>query len=471
MAGSAIFFSRFFSEQAWLSNSGFIKYRGCKLDYQIETQKNWHTVVTVSVPAENVQPKLDENFKVYQKKANIQGFRKGKVPSQLIRKMFGSQIENDTFQPFIGEAFNKIFKEHEFDNISVPEIGQMNYHPQEGLVFTIEFDVRPDIKVENIEGMTVERERFIIEEKDVQDVLEDIRQRQAMIYDVEGEAQPGHFLSTDLQVVDDSGIPVIGQKYENQSIYLDESNKEITSQLQGVTVGDERIISVKTQKQEPESELIETGKENEPETEQRFKVIVKAIKERRLPELDDEFAKDVGNYESLDALKKEIDENLHQRAKLEQQYAFQEKLVGELISRNTIEVPPSMLDKYLQAVIQDTQKRQKGEVDEDVIREQSRVTAVRQIKWLLLREQIIADEKITVSEEEINALIDQRLETKQLTEEQAAEIKEDKDRYSRYGDEIMQEKVFAFLEEKADIKETEKLWREVHKASGAEHHH
>ena len=441
------------------------------MDYQIEKQKNWHTVVTVSVPVENVQPKLDENFKVYQKKANIQGFRKGKVPSQLIRKMFGSQIENDTFQPFIGEAFNKIFKENEFDNISVPEIGQMNYHPQEGLVFTIEFDVRPDFKVENIEGMPVEREKFIVEEKDVEDVLEDIRQRQAMIYDVEGEAKPGHFLSADLQVVDSGGIPVIGQKYENQSIYLDESNEEITSQLQGVTAGDERIISIKTQKQEPESEFIETGKEKEPENEQRFKVIVKTIKERRLPELDDEFAKDVGNYDSLEALKKEIDENLHQRAKLEQQYAFQEKLVGELINRNNIEVPPSMLDKYLQAVVEDTKKRQKGEVDESVIREQSRVTAVRQIKWLILREQIIADENITVSDQEINDLIDQRLENKQLTEEQAAEIREDKDRFSRYGDELLQEKVFAFLEEKADIKETDKLWREVHKASAAGHHH
>ncbi len=441
------------------------------MEYQIETQKNWHTVVTVSVPAEKVQPKLDQSFKVYQKKANIQGFRKGKVPSQLIQKMFGSQIENDTFQPFLGEAFNKIFKEHEFDNISVPEIGQMNYHPQDGLVFTIEFDVRPDFKVENIEGMPVERETFIVEEKDVQDVLEDLRERQAMIYDVEGEAQPGHYLSADLQVVDNSGIPVIGQKYENQSIFLDESNEEITPQLQGVTVGDERIISIKTQKQEPESEFIETGKEKEPENEQRFQVIVKAIKERRLPELDDEFAKDVGNYDSLEALKKEIDENLHQRAKLEQQYAFQEKLVAELINRNNIEVPPSMLDKFLQAVVEDTKQRQKGEVDEGVIREQSRLTAVRQIKWLLLREQIISDENIAVSDQEINDLIDQRLEKKQLTEEQAAEIREDKDRFSRYGDEILQEKVFAFLEEKADIKETDKLWREVHKASAAGHHH
>ncbi len=441
------------------------------MDYQIETQKNWHTVVTVSVPAENVQPKLDENFKGYQKKANVQGFRKGKVPNQLIRKMFGSQIESDTFQLFIGEAFDKIFKENEFENISVPEIGQMNYHPEDGLVFTIEFDVRPDLKVENIDGMPVERQAFIVEEQDVQDVLEDLRQRQAMIYDVEGEATPGHYLSADLQVVDESGIPVIGQKYENQSIYLDESNKEITPQLEGVTVNDERIISIKTQKQEPESEFIETGKERETENEQRFKVTVKAIKERRLPELDDEFAKDVGNYDSLEALKKEIDENLRQRARLEQQYAFQEKLVDELIKRNELEVPPSMLNKYLQAVVEDVKERQKSDVDKDVIREQSRESAVRQIKWLLFREQIIADENITVSDQEINDLIDQRLEKKQLTEEQAKEIREDKDRFSRYGDELLQDKVFAFLEEKVDIKETDTLWREVHNASAAGHHH
>ncbi len=432
------------------------------MQYETVEQSNWQKKIRVQISADRVEPKLEETIRDFQKRAKIEGFRKGKVPRQLVMKMFGPQIESQVYQPFIADAYDKIFKDEKFDIISSPEIENIKFDKNQGLTFEIVFDVRPEIKIEDF-NLTVEKVHLKVEKKDIEALLQELQEKNAMIYSVE-EAKEGHFVIADLQEVDSSGVPILGQKFEKQTIWLEKDNEEITPQLLGSKPGDERAIRITLPEEaesESESEIITpSGEKVSKPTEKLFRVDVKEIKERKLPELDDEFAKDLGDYENIKTLKKELTKNLKERAQYESESLFHQALVDELIKRNDIDVPPSMLQKYLDAVIDDLKKRSKDEIDEMLVREQYKSLAIRNIKWILLRNQLIEQEALTVTDDEIETHLQTQIEKKRISEEEVKKVKDDKQRFEDYREQLLNDKVYTLLADRATIEETEKPWRQ-----------
>ncbi len=432
------------------------------LQYETVEQSNWQKKIRVQISADRVEPKLEETIRDFQKRAKIEGFRKGKVPRQLVMKMFGPQIESQVYQPFIADAYDKIFKDEKFDIISSPEIENINFDKNQGLTFEIVFDVRPEIKIEDF-NLTVEKVHLKVEKKDIEALLQELQEKNAMIYSVE-EAKEGHFVIADLQEVDSSGVPILGQKFEKQTIWLEKDNEEITPQLLGSKPGDERTIRITLPEEaesESESEIITpSGEKVSKPTEKLFRVDVKEIKERKLPELDDEFAKDLGDYETIKTLKKELTKNLKERAQYESESLFHQALVDELIKRNDIDVPPSMLQKYLDAVVEDMKKRSKEKIDEMLVREQYKSLAIRNIKWILLRNQLIEQEALTVTDDEIETHLQTQIEKKRISEEEVKKVKDDKQRFEDYREQLLNDKVYTLLADRATIEETEKPWRQ-----------
>ncbi|MBD3384497.1 trigger factor [candidate division KSB1 bacterium] len=432
------------------------------LQYETVEQSNWQKKIRVQISADRVEPKLEESIRDFQKRAKIEGFRKGKIPRQLVMKMFGPQIESQVYQPFIADAYDKIFKDEKFDVISSPEIENITFDKTQGLAFEIVFDVRPQFKIEDFE-LTVEKVRFKVEKEDIEALLKELQEKNAMIYSAD-EAKEGHFVIADLQEVDSSGVPILGQKFEKQTIWLEEGNEEITPQLLGIKPGDERTIRItipEGAESGPESEIITpSGEKASGPAEKLFRVDVKEIKERKLPELDDEFARDLGDYENIKTLKKELTKNLKERAQYESEGLFHQALVDELIKRNNIDVPQSMLQKYLDAVVDDMKKRSKEKIDEKLVREQYKSLAIRNIKWILLRNQLIEQEALNVTDDEIETHLQARIEEKQIGEEEGKEIRNDKQRFEDYREQLLNEKVYTVLAERATIEETEKPWRQ-----------
>jgi trigger factor len=432
------------------------------LQYETVEQSNWQKKIRVQISADRVEPKLEETIRDFQKRAKIEGFRKGKVPRQLVRKMFGPQIESQVYQPFIADAYDKIFKDEKFDVISSPEIEHIKFDKNQGLTFEIVFDVRPQFKIEDFD-LTVEKVRFKVEKEDIEALLKELQEKNAMIYSAD-EAKEGHFVIADLQEVDSSGVPILGQKFEKQTIWLEEGNEEITPQLLGSKPGDERTIRITLPEEAesgPESEIITpSGEKAFKPTEKLFRVDVKEIKERKLPELDDEFAKDLGDYENIKTLKKELTKNLKERARYESENLFHQALVDELIKRNDIDVPPSMLQKYLDAVVEDMNKRSKETIDEKLVREQYKSLAIRNIKWILLRNQLVEQEALTVTDDEIETHLQTQIEEKKISEEEVKKIRDDKQRFEDYREQLLNDKVYTLLAERATIEETEKPWRQ-----------
>ncbi len=417
------------------------------MEYQISAQPNWHRCAEFKVPAELVKPQLDRKYEHYGKSVKLEGFRKGRVPAHLVKKMFGKTIESEIFHPYIREAYDRLFKENEFDTINTPEVRDLQFDESNGLTFAIHFDVRPVFEVAGYKGMEVEKEILTVSETDVDRTLKTLQTRHAMIFTVEGEARAGHFVVADMQEVDGSGIPVVGKRYENEVLWLQEERPEITSQLVGVRAGEERRVRF------PLPADAEKGTQAE---EKYFQVTVKEIKERRLPELDDEFARDLGAFTTMAELRQDILTRLQAQAGMETRSRFEHALIDELVKRVDLEAPASMVDNYVELLVSEFKKKSKEAVADDDLRAYYRVSAVRNVKWYLIREQLVQQLQLTISDEELEARLREVAAGDGEAVKRAEEIRNSKEQRERLRDEMEDEKVQAFLIAQAKITELHK---------------
>jgi trigger factor len=430
------------------------------LDYQIQRGDDWHNTISVTIPAEEVKPALDERYASL-KNIRLEGFRKGKVPPHLVKKMYGKQVESEAFNPFISQAYQQIFKENEFDFLSAPEVRNIRFDDQSGLGFEFHFDIRPVIEVTGFRGMPVERTVFEVNDEDVEKTLQRLQQQNAMVYNVDGEAQTGHYVICDLQELDRTGVPVLGRKLDDRVIELKEGD-EITAQLLGVKAGEERRVQVTNEK--PAAQTLEVQQDDHI----LYSITVKEIKERRLPQLDDEFAKDLGPYETMAAVRKDIWDRLQMQAQSDSMSHFRQALEDELIKRNPMEVPPSMLDKYLEAVVEDTRKRSKTKVDDEQLRSIFRPMAIRSVKWILLREQLIKDFQFAITDEELETRLSAIAATGEPGEKRVEELRNNEELMRRFKDGMEEEKVYDLLNREAVVQEVHESWSKHQHGQGSE---
>ncbi len=420
------------------------------MDYTVSSQKKWRTIVHVSVPAEDAVPAYDETFNTYKNNLSIDGFRKGRVPASYIKKAYGRQIEMDAFQDFIEEAWKKALDENDFQMISEPQVENLDFDKNKGLKFDIAFDVRPEFEVDAHKGLKVEKPVYKVKEDDIDQYVDDLRQRNAMMYTVEDEARMNHTITADFQELDESGIPILGSKFENQQIVLSENDQELTPQLIGAKVGDERYIKLTVNN--PEAENPEAEK-----AERQFKVTVKEIKERRLPELDDEFAKDMGEYDTLDKMYEHIRGDLDRASENRSRYEFENALSNELIRAMNLDLPESMLETYLDNILESAKSRQgQKEVDEEKLREYYRTTATRDLQWHLISQKLIEQEGIEVTDEDVENKLKEMEAAGAKEAEDAKSIRENDKDMQRFRDNLVYDKVYEFLENNAEIVEIEK---------------
>jgi trigger factor len=318
--------------------------------------------------------------------------------------------------------------------------------------------------------MPVDREVYEITDADVQAALENIRQDQAMIYTIDGQAQPDHILVAEIQELDRTGVPIIGRKFDNYEIKLNEDDRELTPQLLGIAVGEQRRITLEPEPSQPSSEILAQGQPKKEDRVQSFTVKVKEIKERRLPQLDDNFAKSAGPFESLDDLKSKIENSLKSRAKIRSQYAFERALEDELIKRNDFDPPPTMLNRYLDAIVKDIKSENKNKkLKEQDIKSVYKPIAMRNVKWIIIRQRLIDQIHMEVSDEEIDKRIQELEKLPNSDPQKIGELSTDNEKRKNLKNDILDAKIYSYLASQSNIKEIKKSWSKVESAeSGTE---
>lgn len=367
------------------------------MEVNIAEQGKWERIIEVTVPNEGLVPKFNETYEKYKKTLQLEGFRKGKVPVHLIKKLFGSKIEKEVAENSIADFLEEACKTNHVKLYDVSKIEKWDYSREAGLTFKAIVKIEPEVSVDKYKDLKIEREIYQVTDEDLNQAIDHLREQHATMTTIDGEAQRGHYIVADIQQVDSSGVPLVGQKYENRYFQLggEQADEEFITQLLGIKASDSRRIKLHT----PKSDSAEAKEEH-------FAVTVKEVKEKKLPELDDEFAKDVGNFKDLDDLNHGIRHALESQAEDDTRQKLDNRVVDEVIKSNPIELPDFMIENFLSAFVENIKKENPKEVDEKEVRERYRADAIWGLKWRMIKDKISEAENIEVSDSEINEYIE-----------------------------------------------------------------
>ncbi len=364
--------------------------------------------IQIEIPVEDVNRQTDSLIQKYQKVARIPGFRRGHVPASIIRQRFSEEIKTDMVEALIPRFFRQEAERLSLHPVSQPRVTDLHLHDGEPLRFKAAFEVLPEIKLEGYKELRADKPEIAVSEADVEQEVAKLREHHASFNPVEGRAlADGDFAQVAL---DGAPKAVAGKAEDGQPVHMDEvlveiagpnTMPEFTEHLRGANPGDERTFDVNYPEDTQDKRL--AGKTF------TYTVKVQSIKQKSLPELNDEFAKTLGEFQAVDDVRKTIREQMEAERRHEAEHAAKEKLVGELIQRNDFEVPDSLIEQQIDIRLerglralaaQGLTAEQMKKMDLPRLRAGQREQATHDVKAALLLERVAEEENIQVSDEE-----------------------------------------------------------------------
>lgn len=404
--------------------------------------------------------KFDEAIQnVYKKNAkyfNIPGFRKGKAPFKMVEKTYGIQIfYEDAFNEIAGEVYAKGLEDNKIEAVSKPEIDIVQIEAGKDLIFTAVVQTKPEVKLGKYKGIEIKKVEYNVSDEDIEHELGHMAERNARLVTVTDRAvETGDTAVIDFEGFVD-GVPFEGGKAENHELTIG-SNTFIPGfedQIIGMKQEEEKDINVTFPEEYFSKDL--SGK---PAV---FKVKLHEIKKKEMPEINDEFAKDCSEFETLEELKKSIKERIEEQNKSKEKYELEENAIEEVCKNAKLEIPEGMIELEIDNMEKDIESRLSyqginlekylemiGKTREE-FRTEYREQAEKQIKSRLVLEEVAKAAKITVAEEDIAAKISEMAKTYGKNED---EIKENVGLRQYVEDGLKTEKTINFIIEKAKIK-------------------
>ena len=367
------------------------------MDVKITEEANWRRIVDVTATQDELRPEFEKALKKLQKNLKLEGFRRGKVPMNMVRRLYGQRVEIEAIEDILPSLFAKAARQENLKVVTRASVEDLQYQPGTDLNAKFSVEVEPEFELKKLENFKLEKQIYAVDEEDIQHELERIQESQALWEVTEDAATEKDFVTADLQVVDQSGVPVIGEKFEGETIALSQKSGEVNEfgrQLNGVKAGDVRTIFMTPPPQEGD---------DKPQEQVQYEVTIKEVKRRILPTIDDDLAKDLGDYESLDALKEEIRKSISDSVQKRFDDSLERSLIDEIIKNNSFEVPEGMVKSYLDNLIErfKSSNNSPEELDEQAVRENYKANAIWSIKWHLIQKQLIEMNNIEVSDDEV----------------------------------------------------------------------
>ena len=413
-----------------------------------ETKESTKREIAVEVPAQEVQRETEALIQKYQKLARLPGFRKGHVPASIIRQRFSEDIKTEVVEALVPRYFRQEAEKQGLVPVSQPRVTDLHIHDGEPLRFKASFEILPEIKVEGYKDLRADKPVIEITDEEVQQALNHLQEQHATFDAIEGRTlADGDFAQVSLD-----GRPKDG---EGQPVHMDDvlveiggknTMPEFTEHLRGASAGDEKTFEVKYPEDSNDQRL--RGKTFD------YTVKVLSLKKKNLPDLNDTFAKELGDFTGIDDVKKRVRENMEAEKKHTAEHEAKDKLVAELVKRNDFEVPEAMVDRQIDVRLerglralasQGMRAEDMKKMDLNRLRSGQRDQAVQEVKASLLLDRIADLEKLEVSDEEIDHEIEAlALQTKQTSEAVRARLTRD-GALDRIRNRIRNEKTLNFL--------------------------
>lgn len=422
------------------------------METKVTNIRNNEKSIEVKIPYSEIEEDENSVYEEYRREAKIEGFRKGKAPLSMIKKMFGKTIEGYLIEKLINKYYRETIEKENIKPVSEAKVQNVTYNKDEGLSFIAVIEVEPSFELAVLDDMKVQRETKKITENEINNGTEGLRYEFGTKEKFEGEAQIGHYLLMDIQQLDpNTNLPLIGKKRENLYLRIGDNilGKDVEKQLVGIRIGESKVITANVKQG-----MIQKGINNKDQENRtvHFLIEVKNVEKIILPDLDDEFAKDVNeNLNNLEDLKKYVKEMLEERANFESDKKVRKQIENEIIRRHEFDIPNGMIEYYLNNLLKDIKKESLENVDEEYVKSNYRDLAVRNIKWYWIREKIIKENNIKVEDYEIDERIDEIAKRSGISPEKARITFRSKKSKEEIRQEILEDKLFNFLLEKTQI--------------------
>ena len=427
------------------------------MSLQVEKLEHNMAKLTVEVAAEDVEKALQAAYLKQRKQINIPGFRKGKVPRQMIEKMYGPEVFYDeAANNMIPDAYAKAYDESELDIVSQPKIEVVQMEKGKPFIFTAEVATKPEVTLGDYKGLKVDKVSTRVTQKEVDEEIEKERERNARTIEVTDRAvQDKDEVTLDFEGFVD-GVAFEGGKGEDYPLTIGSGSfiPGFEEQLIGAEIDKEVEVNVTFPKEYHSEEL--AGKDA------TFKCTVHTIKAKELPELDDEFASEVSECETMDAYRAEVKKNIKERKERTGKEKKENQAVDQAIENAQMDIPEAMIEFQVRQMADDFARRiqQQGMTVEQYFQftgmtaekmmEEMRPQAEKSIKTRLVLEAIVKAENIEVSDERVEEELTKMAEAYQMEVEKLKEFMGENEKKQIKEDLAVQEAITLLVNESVE---------------------
>ncbi len=435
---------------------------------QIERLENAAVRLTVTIDKDTVNEKYNDVVKHYAKEAQVKGFRKGKVPFEIMERKFGESLKWEATHQLLDESLRETLEEIDEKPLpySQPELdGEVQLQKDEDFTFSVKYDVYPEIELGEYNGVEVEVDEIEITEEDMNRELENIREQNAVVQEKSaGAVEKDDIVTIDYWELDENDEPKEDTRREDFVFTVGTGYNlyKLDDDIIGMEVDSEKVVTKEFPEDYEHTELAGQTK--------KIGVKIKTIKQRELPELDDELAQDVSEkYETLDDLKQDIRTRLEEAAENRMRDEKVQKILDKIVENSRLELPESMLEAELdqfwqefvqkfQAVPEQIEQMLAAQgMSKDDFKQRWREDAEKRLSRRLVVQKILDNEEIEVTDEELDADIKEKAEASSMDLEQTREYIEQNNMTEYIRREVRERKLYDQLIERATVKPGEQV--------------
>jgi len=417
------------------------------LKIDVKNINDYTKEVKLDIPWSTLEPDFNTTLKNFSKKVKLPGFRPGKIPRDRLMQQFQPNIEAQFMDDNIHKYYLTALQEQKIVPVNQAEIRDVNFKMGEHFSFTAKFEVEPDFKLPKFKNnmFKVQKNKFIPDDQDIDDAIDQLRRSHARIETVEDGAKEKDFILCDLQKLDESGVAIIGKKFEKQMLKVGDGSftDDQKDRLIGLKPGDTSKLDL------PDGE--------DKTIKNPYDLNVVKVEREVLPEINDDFVRLINpDLKSIDDLNKDVLDKINQNFEERSRQTFEKDLSDALIEKIGLETPPSMVNNYLNNILEDVKKQNNGEkIDEEKVLETYRPSAERNLKWYLIRKKIIDQEQISIGRSDIDTEIENLVSRSPNSEKEIRRFYKKPSNRQKIEDDITEKKILEYLTQFAKIKEVE----------------
>ena len=425
------------------------------MNLKVKSKKINDFTYELAISAKWIDIKEDFNSakKKVAKEIKLPGFRKGKIPENILMSQYIHSVEMGFVQDFCEKYYLMALQEEKLTPINQAQLKDIDFSYEKDLSFKSEFEIEPSLSLPKFKKnmVSVEKIKFLSNDEEVDKTIDNIMNSQAKAEQIEKNSKDGDFLIVDMQELDESGIPIIGKKEKKYiAIGQDPFIEDKAESFKAKNVGDSVKIT------------IDMG-----DGEKNYEFTIDTIQRRVPPVLDDDFVKQMDpNCKSVTEWKSNVRKSIDSEYQRKSDEMFNSSLIDEFVKLINPILPLSMLENYLNNIVSEVKQNQNSpEMDDSKIKEQYQLFAENNLKWFLLRKAIISDQELSVSTEEVNDFIKEALDKNETQKAEIERFYKKESNKNKLADDLLDQKIIEMLKEHSKIKEKDQKTSELEGAS------